>query len=71
MRSEALDITCEKSIYENFVKNEVTNFLVMHNLQKINVDDGCGNKANVSVTSNGSYKVQTIFNELMKERIYI
>lgn len=63
--AEKKEASFDRAGWENFVKNEVTNFLVMHNLQKINVDDGCGNKANVSVTSNGSYKVQTIFNELM------
>lgn len=63
--TEKKEASFDRTGWENFVKNEVTNFLVMHNLQKINVDDGCGNKANVSVTSNGSYKVQTIFNELM------
>ena len=54
-----------KESWEGFVKGEVLNFLIGHNLQAITVDDGTGKKATIKVTSTGDYKVQITSNETL------
>lgn len=43
--------------WDSFVKSHVINFMTEHNLQKIQVDDGCGKKGKITINSKGEYKV--------------
>lgn len=54
-----------KKSWEEFVKGDVLNFLIGHNLQGITVDDGTGKKASIKITSSGDYKVQITSNEIL------
>lgn len=47
-----------KDQFYKFVHSEVVNFLASNGLDKIQVDDGCGNKASIRIDKNGEYKVQ-------------
>ncbi|KYZ77360.1 hypothetical protein AXX12_04345 [Anaerosporomusa subterranea] len=56
----------EKKIsWEAFVKQDVLNFLMQHNLQSITVDDGAGKKAVIKHTSKGDFSVQITSNEIL------
>lgn len=54
-----------KENWEGFVKGDVLNFLIAHNLQTITVDDGAGKKGIIKRTSSGDYKVQITSNEVL------
>lgn len=54
-----------KDSWEGFIKGDVLNFLINHNLQGITVDDGAGKKGVIKVTSTGDYKVQITSNETL------
>ncbi len=54
-----------KENWEGFVKGDVLNFLIGHNLQSITIDDGSGKKAVIKKTAHGDYKVQITSNETM------
>ena len=54
-----------KLSWEAFVKQDVLNFLMGHNLQAVTVDDGAGKKAVIKRTSKGDYSVQITSNEIM------
>jgi len=51
--------------WEAFIKQEVLNFLMQHNLQSINVDDGAGKKGVIKRTSKGDFSVQITSNEIL------
>ena len=51
--------------WENFVKGDLVNFLMVNDLQSIQVSDGHGKKGKVNVDSKGQYKVQVTSNETM------
>jgi hypothetical protein len=57
--------TAEKQSWEAFVKQEVLNFLLGHNLQAVTVDDGAGRKATIKRTAKGDYSVQITSNEIL------
>ncbi|HMM19211.1 MAG TPA: hypothetical protein PKA10_00645 [Selenomonadales bacterium] len=67
----ATDITVEnedevrKTSWEAFVKQDVLNFLLEHNLQAITADDGAGKKAVIKRTAKGDYSVQITSNEIL------
>lgn len=67
----AADITAgneakdNKLSWEAFVKQDVLNFLIGHNLQAVTVDDGAGRKGVVKRTSKGDYSVQITSNEIL------
>jgi hypothetical protein len=54
-----------KENWEGFVKGDVLNFLIEHNLQAITVDDGAGKKGVIKRTASGDYKVQITSNETL------
>lgn len=54
-----------KENWEGFVKTQVLDFLMAHNLQAITVDDGAGKKGVIKRTANGDYKVQITSNETL------
>lgn len=54
-----------KENWEGFVKGDVLNFLIAHNLQNITVDDGAGKKGIIKRTASGDYKVQITSNEVL------
>jgi hypothetical protein len=54
-----------KANWEGFIKGDVLNFLMEHNLQGITVDDGAGKKGIIKKTSTGDYKVQITSNETL------
>jgi len=54
-----------KETWEGFVKGDVLNFLIGHNLQAITVDDGAGKKGIIKRTASGDYKVQITSNETL------
>ncbi len=61
-----MEQAAEKRIsWEAFVKQDVLNFLMQHNLQAITVDDGAGKKAVIKHTSKGDYSVQITSNEIV------
>lgn len=55
----------KKISWEAFVKQDVLNFLMQHNLQAITVDDGAGKKAVIKRTSKGDFSVQITSNEIL------
>lgn len=55
----------QKTSWEAFVKQDVLNFLLGHNLQAITVDDGAGKKAVIKRTAKGDYSVQITSNEIL------
>lgn len=57
--------SAEKRSWEAFVKQDVLNFLLKHNLQAITVDDGAGRKGAVKRTAKGDYSVQITSNEIL------
>jgi hypothetical protein len=62
----AADEGAEKKLgWEAFIKQEVLNFLMQHNLQSINVDDGAGKKGVIKRTAKGDYSVQITSNEIL------
>lgn len=62
---EAIPEIKNKESWEGFIKGDVLNFLIQHNLQAITVDDGAGKKASIKITSSGDYKVQITSNETL------
>lgn len=46
-----------------FVNSDVVNFLAANGLDKITVDDGCGQKATIKINKNGEYKIQITSSE--------
>ncbi|MDR3592667.1 MAG: hypothetical protein P4N41_23675 [Negativicutes bacterium] len=55
----------KKLSWEAFIKQDVLNFLMQHNLQSINVDDGAGKKGVIKRTAKGDYSVQITSNEIL------
>ncbi|MEN6621774.1 MAG: hypothetical protein ABFD50_09525 [Smithella sp.] len=51
--------------WEAFVKQDVLNFMITHNLQAITVDDGAGKKGVIKRTSKGDFSVQITSNEVL------
>lgn len=54
-----------KQSWEAFIKQDVLNFLMQHNLQAITVDDGAGKKGVIKRTAKGDYTVQITSNEVL------
>jgi len=59
------DAGARKLSWEAFVKQDVLNFLMEHNMQAITVDDGAGKKAVIKRTAKGDYSVQITSNEII------
>ena len=65
------DILVEKNAqdkklgWEGFIKQDVLNFMMQHNLQAITVDDGAGKKGVIKRTSKGDFSVQITSNEIL------
>jgi len=55
----------KKLSWEGFIKQEVLNFMMQHNLQAITVDDGAGKKGVIKRTSKGDFSVQITSNEIL------
>ena len=55
----------KKVSWEAFVKQDVLNFMMTHNLQAITVDDGAGKKGVIKRTSKGDFSVQITSNEIL------
>jgi hypothetical protein len=55
----------KKLSWEGFVKQDVLNFLMQHELQSITVDDGAGKKGVIKRTSKGDFSVQITSNEIL------
>jgi len=54
-----------KDEFYKFVHSDVVNFLAANNLDKIVIDDGCGQKASIRINKNGEYKVQITSSETL------
>ena len=61
----APEAPAKKQGWEAFVKQDVLNFLITHELQSITVDDGSGKKAVIKRTSKGDFSVQITSNEIL------
>ncbi|MBP2654027.1 MAG: hypothetical protein H6Q73_1596 [Firmicutes bacterium] len=59
------DVNSKKTSWEAFVKQDVLNFMMAHNLQAITVDDGAGKKGVIKRTSKGDFSVQITSNEIL------
>ena len=57
------DVNTQKLNWEAFVKQDVLNFLMAHNLQAITVDDGAGKKGVIKRSTKGELAVQITSNE--------
>ena len=55
----------KKLSWEGFIKQDVLNFMMEHNLQAITVDDGAGKKGVIKHTSKGDFSVQITSNEII------
>ena len=62
---EMKDVSERKVSWETFVKQNVLNFLMEHNMQAITVDDGAGKKGVIKRTAKGDYSVQITSNEII------
>lgn len=62
---EKKDAGKEKLSWEAFIKQDVLNFLMEHNMQAITVDDGAGKKGVIKRTAKGDYSVQITSNEII------
>lgn len=51
--------------WEAFIKQDVLNFMISHDLQAITVDDGAGKKGVIKRTSKGDFSVQITSNEIL------
>lgn len=63
--TKAEEVNTKKVSWEAFVKQDVLNFLMTHNLQAITVDDGAGKKGVIKRTSKGDFSVQITSNEIL------
>lgn len=59
------DANAKKLSWEGFIKQDVLNFMMQHNLQAITVDDGAGKKGVIKRTSKGDFSVQITSNEIL------
>ncbi|WP_425058809.1 hypothetical protein SCACP_34650 [Sporomusa carbonis] len=59
------DENVKKSSWEAFIKQNVLDFMMQHNLQAITVDDGAGKKGVIKRTAKGDYSVQITSNEIL------
>ena len=59
------DEHAKKLSWEGFIKQDVLNFMMEHNLQAITVDDGAGKKGVIKHTSKGDFSVQITSNEII------
>lgn len=59
------DATEKKLSWEGFIKQDVLNFMMQHELQAITVDDGAGKKGVIKRTSKGDFSVQITSNEIL------
>ena len=55
----------KKLSWEGFIKQDVLNFMMQHNLQAITVDDGAGKKGVIKRTAKGDFSVQITSNEIL------
>lgn len=62
---KAEEANSQKVSWEAFVKQDVLNFMMTHNLQAITVDDGAGKKGVIKRTSKGDFSVQITSNEIL------
>lgn len=54
-----------KEEWEKFTHADVMNFMAVHNLQKIIVDDGSGKKATIRRGAQGEFKIQIVSQETL------
>jgi len=59
------DANEKKLSWEGFIKQDVLNFMMQHNLQAITVDDGAGKKGVIKRTAKGDFSVQITSNEIL------
>ena len=59
------DANEKKLSWEGFIKQDVLNFMMQHELQAITVDDGAGKKGVIKRTSKGDFSVQITSNEIL------
>ncbi|MDF2570183.1 MAG: hypothetical protein K0R55_1787 [Sporomusa sp.] len=62
---QAAETNTKKVGWEAFIKQDVLNFMMTHNLQAITVDDGAGKKGVIKRTSKGDFSVQITSNEIL------
>lgn len=55
----------KKLSWEGFIKQDVLNFMMQHDLQAITVDDGAGKKGVIKRTAKGDFSVQITSNEIL------
>ncbi len=54
-----------KENWESFVKGDVLNFMMAHNLESITIDDGAGKKGTIKRNANGDFKLQITSSETL------
>ncbi len=59
------EASAKKLSWEAFIKQDVLNFLMQHDLQAITVDDGAGKKGVIKRNTKGEYTVQITSNEIL------
>lgn len=59
------EASVKKLSWEAFIKQDVLNFMMQHNLQAITVDDGAGKKGVIKRNTKGEYSVQITSNEIL------
>ncbi len=47
-----------KKNWSAFVESDVANFFLQHDLEKMSIDDGCGNKAKLTRSKDNEIKVE-------------
>ena len=48
----------KKKKWSAFVESDAANFFIQYNLEKMTIDDGCGNKAKMARTKDNEIKVE-------------
>jgi hypothetical protein len=55
MSNTVAKVVKSKDQWEAFVKGDVLNFLIANDIEKIQVDDGCGRKGVIKRNAQGDY----------------
>lgn len=48
----------KKKNWSVFIESDAANFFIQYNLEKMTIDDGCGNKAKMTRTKDNEIKVE-------------
>lgn len=60
-----MEKTMKEKQFKGFVSSTLVNFMEQYKLEKVQIEDGNGNKAKITKDKNGFLKVETTIKETM------